>query len=88
MLSDNHIQAAKSVPLTDIVNQYTTLKRKGSEYSGNCPFHHEKTPSFYVHDTKGFNCFGCDAKGFNSIDFEINSREPFASLSFSSLSTA
>ena len=56
--------------LSDVVGRKVSLKRKsGSEYSGLCPFHNEKTPSFTVNDKKGFyHCFGCgehgDAVGF------------------------
>ena len=56
--------------LSDVVGRKVSLKRKsGSEFSGLCPFHNEKTPSFTVNDKKGFyHCFGCgehgDAVGF------------------------
>ncbi len=56
--------------LSDIVGRKVSLKRRsGAEYSGLCPFHNEKTPSFTVNDKKGFyHCFGCgehgDAVGF------------------------
>lgn len=51
--------------LSDVVGRKVTLKRKsGAEYSGLCPFHNEKTPSFTVNDKKGFfHCFGCGAHG-------------------------
>lgn len=51
--------------LSDLVGRKVTLKRKsGAEYSGLCPFHNEKTPSFTVNDKKGFfHCFGCGAHG-------------------------
>ncbi|MFU8803163.1 MAG: DNA primase [Bradymonadaceae bacterium] len=51
------------------VQQYVALKRSGSSFKGLCPFHGEKTPSFYVHPAKGFyKCFGCGAGG-NVIQF-------------------
>ena len=56
--------------LSDVVGRKVSLKRKsGAEYTGLCPFHNEKTPSFTVSDKKGFfHCFGCgthgDAVGF------------------------
>jgi DNA primase len=51
--------------LSEVVGRKVTLKRKsGAEYSGLCPFHNEKTPSFTVNDKKAFfYCFGCHEKG-------------------------
>src|SRR5579872_3601962 len=48
-----------------IVGDYVTLKKSGAQnYSGLCPFHKEKTPSFSVHATRQFyHCFGCGASG-------------------------
>ena len=47
-----------------VVQEYVPLKRAGTSYKGNCPFHSEKTPSFVVHPDKGFfHCFGCGAGG-------------------------
>jgi DNA primase len=47
-----------------IVQEYVPLKRAGTSYKGNCPFHSEKTPSFHVHPDKGFfHCFGCGVGG-------------------------
>ena len=64
--------------IVDLVGSYVQLKRKGRLYGGLCPFHSEKTPSFYVYpDTQSFYCFGCGAGGdaisfakkINSIDY-------------------
>ena len=50
--------------ITDVANSYTKLKRAGRRYTGLCPFHNEKTPSFTVFpDTRSFYCFGCQASG-------------------------
>jgi DNA primase len=47
-----------------IVSDYVTLKKKGRDYTACCPFHHEKTPSFYVSPGKQFyKCFGCGEFG-------------------------
>ena len=47
-----------------VISQYVNLKRAGSNYSGLCPFHSEKTPSFVVFPaTQSFYCFGCGAGG-------------------------
>ena len=52
------------VSLADLVGRRVRLVRKGRELGGLCPFHNEKTPSFYVVEDKGFfHCFGCGAHG-------------------------
>src|SRR5205085_12140394 len=52
------------VPLGSLVGRRVKLTRRGRELGGLCPFHHEKTPSFYVVEDKGFfHCFGCGAHG-------------------------
>ena len=52
------------VPLSDIVGRRISLQRAGREYKAPCPFHAEKTPSFYINDQKSFfHCFGCGAHG-------------------------
>ncbi len=50
--------------IEQVIGSYVTLKRAGSNFSGLCPFHNEKTPSFTVFpSTKSFYCFGCGAGG-------------------------
>ena len=57
------------VPLSDIIGKRVKLTRKGRRFSGLCPFHSEKTPSFSVVDDDGFyHCFGCGAHG-DAISF-------------------
>ena len=52
------------IRVAEVVGRRVKLVRKGREYSGLCPFHSEKTPSFTVNDQKGFyHCFGCGAHG-------------------------
>src|SRR5215831_12212435 len=52
------------ISLSGIVARRVKLVRRGREFAGLCPFHHEKTPSFYVVDGKSFfHCFGCGAHG-------------------------
>ena len=58
--------------IVEIVGARVPLKRKGREYSAPCPFHDERTPSFYVSPTKQFyHCFGCGAHG-TAISFLMN----------------
>ena len=55
--------------IVDVVSEFVTLKKSGSNYKGLCPFHNEKTPSFFVSPARGTcHCFGC-GKGGNSIGF-------------------
>lgn len=50
--------------ITDVVGDFVSLKRRGANYVACCPFHNEKTPSFYVSPAKGiFKCFGCGKSG-------------------------
>jgi DNA primase len=52
------------VTISEVVGRRVVLKRRGHEFQGLCPFHHEKSPSFTVNDEKGFyHCFGCGAHG-------------------------
>ena len=64
--------------LADAIARKVKLTRRGREYVGLCPFHHEKSPSFTVNEEKGFyHCFGCGAHG-DVISFVMNT----AGLSF------
>jgi DNA primase len=49
-------------PMAAVVSRSVKLSRSGRDQKGCCPFHNEKTPSFYVYDD-GFHCFGCGAHG-------------------------
>ena len=52
------------MPVSGVIGRRAKLVRAGREMKGCCPFHNEKTPSFYVNDDKGFyHCFGCGAHG-------------------------
>ena len=60
------------VSLVSVVGKKVKLTRRGHEYTGLCPFHKEKTPSFTVSEEKGFyHCFGCGAHG-DAISFLVN----------------
>ncbi len=57
--------------IEEVVGDFVSLKKRGVNYIGLCPFHNEKTASFTVSPAKGFfHCFGC-GKGGSSIDFII-----------------
>jgi DNA primase len=55
--------------ITEVVGEFVTLRRRGTNMIGLCPFHNEKTPSFNVSPSKGiYKCFGC-GKGGSSVNF-------------------
>jgi DNA primase len=70
MIKPESIENLKSIAdVVDVVGNYIQLKKKGSNFTANCPFHNEKTPSFVVSPTKQiYHCFGCGATG-DSIKF-------------------
>ena len=70
LISQNTIQQILSrIDIVEVVGSFVKLKRRGANYLGNCPFHHEKTPSFTVSPSKEiFKCFGCGKSG-NTISF-------------------
>ena len=60
------------ISIADVVGNKVKLTKRGREYLGLCPFHHEKTPSFTVNESKGFyHCFGCGAHG-DIVKFEMD----------------
>ena len=65
MISNQTTQEVRTrASIVEVVSDYVTLKKAGQNYSGLCPFHSEKTPSFTVNEEKGvFYCFGCQAGG-------------------------
>ena len=55
--------------ITEVIQDFVTLKRRVVNYLGLCPFHNEKTPSFTVSPAKGiYKCFGC-GRGGNAVNF-------------------
>lgn len=65
VLSSQFLDELRSrVILSTLVGRTVPLKKAGNEFKACCPFHQEKTPSFWVNDQKGFyHCFGCGAHG-------------------------
>src|SRR6188508_3275889 len=61
--------------IVQVVQEVVSLKRVGARYTGLCPFHAEKTPSFTVNRDKGFfHCFGCGVGGdvFKFVEMQQN----------------
>ena len=67
------------LPVDEVIGSYIKLEKSGRAFKAKCPFHHEKTPSFFVSpDRGGYYCFGCNAKGdiftfveqFEGLDFK------------------
>lgn len=59
------------ITLSEVIGKRVKLTRSGRELKGCCPFHNEKTPSFYVNDAKSFfHCFGCGAHG-DAVSFRM-----------------
>lgn len=71
-------QIKERLPINEVVGQYVKLEKSGASYKAKCPFHNEKSASFFVSpDRGGYYCFGCGAKGdiftfveqFEGLDF-------------------
>jgi DNA primase len=70
MIRDDQVdQVRDQADIVGIIGEVVQLKKAGREFTGLCPFHEEKSPSFYVNPAKGvYNCFGCGESG-DAIDF-------------------
>lgn len=75
MISKESIERIKSdANIVDVVSETVKLRRSGAYYSGLCPFHSERSPSFFVREQSNtYNCYGCGAFG-NVISFVMSSR--------------
>jgi len=72
-LPDSFLEEIRArTPLAALVGRRTKLSRSGRNWKGCCPFHGEKTPSFYVYED-GYHCFGCGAHG-DAIGFVMHSQ--------------
>jgi DNA primase len=79
MQSDGSVEAIKDrLKIEELVGSYIPIEKSGINFKAKCPFHNEKTPSFFISPDRGtYYCFGCQAKGdifsfvqaFEGIDF-------------------
>lgn len=66
---DKVAEIIETARVEEVIEDHVTLKRRGANLLGNCPFHNEKTPSFTVSPAKGiYKCFGCGKAG-NVVNF-------------------
>jgi len=79
---DNVTAVKEKSDIVDFIKGYVPLKKAGTNYKGNCPFHKEKTPSFMVNpDLQIYKCFGCGKSGdILSFAMEIEGLEFYDSL--------
>lgn len=70
MISEEKVREVRErASIVEVISEYMSLKKSGSNYQGLCPFHGEKTPSFNVNPARGiFHCFGCGTGG-NVVTF-------------------
>jgi DNA primase len=77
-MTSNVDQIKSKIDIVSLVSSYIKLEKAGGNFKGKCPFHNEKTPSFFVSPDRGsYYCFGCQAKGdiftfvqeFEGLDF-------------------
>lgn len=76
MLDQNTIERViDAADILDVVSDFVSLKRAGSNYKGLCPFHDDKTPSFMVSPSKGIcKCFAC-GEGGNAVHFTMKIKQ-------------
>ncbi len=84
-ISPDYLQElSQRTDIAELVGGYVQLRRRGRTYTGLCPFHSEKTPSFVVYpETASFYCFGCGAGG-DAITFvkRINNLDYIEAVKF------
>ncbi len=78
-MNRNTVEEIKArIPIEDLIGSYIKVEKSGKSYKARCPFHNEKSPSFFISpDRGGYYCFGCNAKGdifsfveqFEGLDF-------------------
>lgn len=70
IIPEETVQAVRdNTDIVELINKYVPVKRAGSQYKANCPFHNERTPSFNINvQRQYYHCFGCGASG-DAISF-------------------
>ena len=77
-MSSSVDQIKSKIDIVSLISSYIKLEKAGANFKGRCPFHNEKTPSFFVSPDRGsYDCFGCQVKGdiftfvqeFEGLDF-------------------
>jgi DNA primase len=78
-MSTNVEQIKERLNIVDVISSYIKVEKAGINFKAKCPFHNEKTPSFFISPTRqSFYCFGCGEKGdifsfvekFEGLDFK------------------
>lgn len=78
-MANTALQIKEKLSIVDVISSYITIEKSGANFKARCPFHNEKTPSFYISPDRGsFYCFGCGVKGdiftfveqFEGLDFK------------------
>ena len=79
-MKDSSVEQIKErLGIEEVISSYLKLEKAGANFKARCPFHNEKTPSFFVSPDRGnYYCFGCGAKGdiftfveeFEGLDFK------------------
>lgn len=79
-MNRNTVEEIKArIPIEELISSYIKMEKSGRSYKARCPFHNEKTPSFFISPERGgYYCFGCGAKGdifsfveqFEGLDFK------------------
>ena len=74
-------QINEKTPIVELVSEFVTLQKAGKNYRGLCPFHQEKTPSFFVSPEKNIcKCYGC-GEGGSPINFLSKDKKHIVSRS-------
>jgi len=73
-LTDDELQLIREVSIHRILS----VSNQGRKIPLRCPFHNERTPSFYLYPDNSYHCYGCGAHGNNALDFALGFNRGFA----------